>query len=202
MSGISGAILAGGASKRFNGKIKAKIFVGGMTIISRMIGTIENIFDEIIIVTNEAEQFEEYNRLKIVGDQFLKAGPLGGIHAAIKASSEKAVFVFGCDMPFIRKDLIRRQIEYFNNEGFEVLIPRLHNYDEPLHAIYSNSVFSRLEDYLLTKNGLAIKDFLVSVKTGYMKIADSPDIVKVFTNVNSPEDVKMAEKLVKKQNIK
>jgi hypothetical protein len=34
---ISGVILAGGASKRFNGLIKAKIVIDGRTIISRII---------------------------------------------------------------------------------------------------------------------------------------------------------------------
>jgi molybdopterin-guanine dinucleotide biosynthesis protein A len=88
--GISGVILAGGNSKRFNGIVKAKIIIEGKTIISRIIETIENIFDEIIVVTNTPKEFQEYTGCKIIGDQFLNKGPLGGIHAALKKSKKEA----------------------------------------------------------------------------------------------------------------
>jgi molybdopterin-guanine dinucleotide biosynthesis protein A len=77
---ISGVVLSGGVSKRFNGIIRAKIVIDGKTIISRIVETIDDIFDEIIIVTNTPDEFKEYNSCKIIGDQFLNKGPLGGIH--------------------------------------------------------------------------------------------------------------------------
>jgi molybdopterin-guanine dinucleotide biosynthesis protein A len=80
---ISGIILAGGANRRFNGMTKSNIIIDGKTIISRITDTIRDIFDEIIIVTNTPEEFKEYNKYKIVSDQFLKVGPIGGIHAAL-----------------------------------------------------------------------------------------------------------------------
>ena len=40
VNNISGVILAGGASKRFNGINKTRILIDGKTIISRMIDTI------------------------------------------------------------------------------------------------------------------------------------------------------------------
>ena len=49
---IAGVILAGGAGKRFSGITKAKIAVEGKTIISRILETFSDIFDEKIIVTN------------------------------------------------------------------------------------------------------------------------------------------------------
>ena len=82
---ISGVILAGGSNKRFGGITKANVVIDGETIISRIISTISNLFDEIIIVTNKPKEFQEFIQYKIVEDQYLKAGPLGGIHAALKA---------------------------------------------------------------------------------------------------------------------
>ena len=69
---ISGVILAGGASKRFNGLIKPMIAIDGKTIISRMIDAISDILNEIIIVTNTPALFKEYKYCRIVNDQFLK----------------------------------------------------------------------------------------------------------------------------------
>src|SRR5450759_2128051 len=122
---ISGVILAGGANKRFNGITKAKIVIDGKTIISRIIDTIGDIFDEIIIVTNTPEEFKEYTNFKLVSDKFLKIGPLGGIHAALKASSKEAMFVFAGDMPLIDKRVITRQIDFFNSHKCDILIPRI-----------------------------------------------------------------------------
>ena len=107
---ISGVILAGGSSKRFGGTTKANVVINGETIISRIISTISDLFVEIIIVTNKPEEFQEFIQYKIVKDQYLKAGPLGGIHAALKASSEDAIFVFAGDMPFLDKEIISDKI--------------------------------------------------------------------------------------------
>ena len=61
---ISGVILSGGANKRFDGTIKSNIVIDGKTIISRIINTINDLFDEILIVTNSPTEFVEYNNYK------------------------------------------------------------------------------------------------------------------------------------------
>jgi molybdopterin-guanine dinucleotide biosynthesis protein A len=110
---ISGAILAGGDNKRFGGKIKANETIGGGKIIDRIVKTLSQVFDEIILVTNSPLEFNQWRSLKIIGDQYKGVGPLGGIHAAMKASQADAVFIFAGDMPFLCKDLIIKQIELF-----------------------------------------------------------------------------------------
>ena len=137
---ISGVILAGGSNKRFGGITKANVVIEEETIISRIISAIGGLFDEIIIVTNTPEEFREFIQCKIVKDQYLKAGPLGGIHAALKESSENAIFVFAGDMPFLDKNIITDQINEFNKNEYDVLIPSINQFIEPLHAIYRKSV--------------------------------------------------------------
>jgi molybdopterin-guanine dinucleotide biosynthesis protein A len=192
---ISGVILAGGANNRFNGKLKAKTVIGGLPIISRIINTIVEIFDEIIIVTNTPEAFEEYSNFKIVRDQFLMVGPLGGIHAGMKASSKMAVFVFAGDMPFIEKNLINSQISHYFKTDCEALIPRSLLNEEPLHAIYSNSILEKLEDFLSVSEEYAIRDFLRGLRVSYLLMPESKEIQKAFTNINTPSDLDAIEKL-------
>ncbi|MDQ1296054.1 MAG: molybdenum cofactor guanylyltransferase, partial [Bacteroidota bacterium] len=84
---ISGVILAGGTNKRFGGKTKANIIVGGETIISRIIFTISDLFDEKIIVTNKPDEFQGFSQCKVITDHYLKTGPLGGIHSALNSAS-------------------------------------------------------------------------------------------------------------------
>jgi molybdopterin-guanine dinucleotide biosynthesis protein A len=195
ISNISCVILAGGASSRFNGVIKSNILIGGKTIISRIAEIVSDIFSEIIIVTNTPEQFEDYTNFKITGDQFLNAGPLGGIHAGLNASSKEAVFVFAGDMPLLDKGIIIRQIEYFKSCKCEILLPRISAFIEPLHSICNSSVKVKLENYLKSKHEKAVRDFFKQSDVRYMELEDTPAVRNIFTNINSPSDISLAEKI-------
>jgi molybdopterin-guanine dinucleotide biosynthesis protein A len=116
-------------------------------------------------------------------------GPLGGIHAALKASSEDAVFIFAGDMPFLDKKIITDQINEFNKSEHDVLIPDINQFIEPLHAIYRKSVLNDLERFLSERKSRAVRDFLSEVNVGYLQIPKTEKTEKAFTNINSPSDL-------------
>ena len=196
-SNISGVILAGGTNTRFDGRIKANLIIDGRTIISRITDILNQVFSEIIIVTNTPEEFGEYSRYKIVSDQFRMVGPLGGIHAAMIASTGEALFVVAGDMPLIEKSMIIRQIEYFQNNKCDVLIPAVNQNIEPLHAIYNISILKRLEGYLTGDYGYAVREFFKSMDVNYMQLEDSEKIKNAFTNINFPSDISLVEKILR-----
>lgn len=193
---ISGSILAGGLNMRFNGIIKANIDINGKTIVSRIIETINDIFDEIIIVTNTPEEFEEYSACRIVKDHFVKVGPLGGIHSALKASSGEAVFVFAGDMPLLSRELINKQIELYNIDKSDVLIPSINQNIEPLHAVYNTSVITALEEYLTGNHNYSVRDFYKLLDARYMQLEDSEENKNAFVNINSPSDIVTVRKIL------
>jgi len=186
---ISAVILAGGANKRLGGITKANVIIEGLSIISRILSVIEDLFPEIIIVTNRPEEFRKFGQCKIVADQYLKAGPLGGIHAAMNSSFEDAIFVFAGDMPFLDKKIISDQISEFKNGKEDALIPKLGQFIEPLHAIYRKSIMNELEKFLNDRKSRAVRDFLGYVNVGYLEIPDTEQNKKAFTNINSPSDL-------------
>jgi len=186
---ISGVILAGGAGKRFGGIIKSNLVVEGETIISRIISVINDIFEEKIIVTNNPEEFRGLDQCRIIGDYYQKAGPLGGIHAALKSTSAEACFVFAGDMPFPDKKIIEDQILKFSNSEYDVLIPRVGKLIEPLHAIYRKSLLEELEKFLYGNKSRAVRDFLRDKNVGYLQIPENATSRKAFANINSPSDV-------------
>lgn len=186
---ISGAIITGGENKRFGGLTKAKIVIGGKTIISAQLEILETLFDEIIIVTNTPDIYEDFNRYRIIGDLFRKAGPLGGLHAAMRISSGNAIFAFAGDMPFLNKNIIASQIEEFQAAKCDALVPSISENPEPLHSIYSNSVLRHLEDYLADSKGYSLRDFLKKIDTRYWKLEMSSAVLRSFTNINSPSDL-------------
>jgi len=188
-NGISGVILAGGTNKRFGGITKANIVIGGKTIISSIICAIKDLFSEIIIVTNTPSEFRDYIQYKIIKDQYSESGPLGGIHAALKSSSEDAIFVFAGDMPFLNKEIIVEQINEFRKAGYDVLIPKVDQFIEPLHAIYRKSVLKDLERFMFEGKTWAVRDFLLEVNVGYLQIPKTETSNLAFTNINSPSDI-------------
>ena len=193
---ISGVILAGGVSKRFQNTTKANIVIGGKTIMSRITETLQDIFEEIVIVTNTPEEFKKFDNYTIVTDQFINAGPLGGIHAALKASSKEALFVFAGDMPLLDKKYIIRQIDYYNSHKCDILVPRIKSYIEPLHAIYNLSLIKVLEEYLTRDHDNAVRAFFKVVNVRYMQLEDTEETKNAFMNVNSPDDISIIEKIL------
>jgi molybdopterin-guanine dinucleotide biosynthesis protein A len=189
--GFSGVILAGGANKRFGGIIKSNIIINGETIISRIISNINDLFYEIIIVTNNPSEFQEFVKFKIVEDLYRDAGPLGGIHAALKSSEQDAIFVFAGDMPFLKKEIISEQIRQFRLNEYDILIPKIGRFIEPLHSIYRISVLSDLERFITRGKNRSVRDFISEMNVGYMQIQESEENKRAFTNINSPSDISM-----------
>jgi molybdenum cofactor guanylyltransferase len=186
---ISGVILAGGDSKRFGGITKSNIVIGGERIISRIINSIGTIFDEIIIVTNNPSEFPQYTKCRFVGDKYLKAGPLGGIHAALRSTAADAIFVFAGDMPFLRKEIITEQINQFCLSDYDILIPIIGEFIEPLHSIYRVAVLDDLEKFLSQGKNRSVRDFIVFFHTGYMRLEESEENKRAFTNINTRSDI-------------
>jgi molybdopterin-guanine dinucleotide biosynthesis protein A len=119
----------------------------------------------------------------------LKTGPLGGIHAALKASSEDSIFVFAGDMPFLNKEIISDQINEFNKRENDVFIPEVDQFIEPLHAIYRKSVLNHLERFLLEGKNRAVRDFLREVNVGYLQMTKNEKTEIAFANIISPSDL-------------
>jgi molybdopterin-guanine dinucleotide biosynthesis protein A len=65
----TGVILSGGLATRFEGKEKALMRIDGQRILDRIYGVFKDLFDEIILVTNNPFQFLDWD-LDIVTDLF------------------------------------------------------------------------------------------------------------------------------------
>lgn len=194
LSDISGVVLAGGANSRFGGKTKSNEIIGNERIITSILKAIRPVFNELIIVTNNPEEFSDITGCVFTGDLFLRKGPLGGIHAAMKVSSGEAMFVFAGDMPFLNQELILSQARDFVDDPADALIPIVKEYPEPLHSIYSKSLCGKLEDLLGNGTDYTIRNFLKTLSVRYFKVPDTEKFVKSFTNINTPGEADILNK--------
>ncbi|OGF53477.1 MAG: hypothetical protein A2452_06640 [Candidatus Firestonebacteria bacterium RIFOXYC2_FULL_39_67] len=186
---LSAVILCGGKALRMGGVNKAFIEVEGASILNRTINIFKDIFKEVILVTNTPEQYKEYkNDAVIITDIIKGVGPLGGIYAALINTSKQGVFVVACDMPFIDKELIIKEIDCFNSLETNVLVPRVLDRIEPLHAVYSKCLSPSIKEFISSGKSYAIKIYLKTVKVDYFDLENNDLNRKVFLNLNSTED--------------
>ena len=92
-------------------------------------------------------------------------------------------------MPWLSEELIKDQAATFLKAPSDVLIPRIGKSIEPLHSIYRCSLHPCLEKYLLTGKDTAVRAFFKPLKVRYYDLPGDEKTLKVFTNINSPEDL-------------
>lgn len=190
MSGVAAAILAGGKNTRMKGRNKAFIPIGGVPIIKRNLDILNKLFKEAIIVTNSPEEFSEFKKNSIIITDLIKnCGPLGGIYSALSATKKDAVFFTACDMPNLNTLLIKRLVKYFESSDFDVLLPRINLSVEYLYGIYKKELKEKLKVFLAKGKDYSVRGFLATVKVGYLDLKDSLLNRKIFSNLNTPQDL-------------
>jgi molybdopterin-guanine dinucleotide biosynthesis protein A len=190
-SEITGVILADGKNKRF-GTEKSFIIIENEPLISKNVNLFSEIFKNLILVTSKPALMKMYNNVKVVEDLYKNCGPLGGIHAALSNLETDFAFIVACDMPYLDKDVILKQVQLFFRAEYDVFVPSHPQGIEPLHAIYAISSLQAISNQL--KNNIcSIRYFYNQVKTGYFQV--SPDQTKCFFNINTMHDYQIAKQM-------
>lgn len=184
-------ILAGGNSSRM-GFDKQCIELNGKLLIEQQIQVLQNIFSEIIIVTNKPELYKAYN-CKLQADQLKDFGPMGGIHAGLMVAESQFAYFIACDMPYINQAYILHMLDIINttNVSTQAVITRFGHWLEPFNAFYSKSVISVIEQAYIWKTK-KISSVLEKAQVNYIEELEarsySPDW-SMFTNINTQKDL-------------
>jgi molybdopterin-guanine dinucleotide biosynthesis protein A len=93
-------------------------------------------------------------------------------------------------MPFLSAGLIRRLARRFREMGCEVLLPRVGEELEPLHALYHRRLLGRMERLLADGQGSSVRRLFPEARTEYLQLPDTARVRRIFTNLNTPEDVR------------
>ena len=186
MKNIAGVVLAGGKNSRYHGFDKSFLKKGKSTFIEHTISTFRELFQEIIIITNQPETYHFIEAIKSK-DLIKDIGPLGGIYTALKVTTQPAIFVVSCDMPYLDQSMIKQITKEYDSSMHDILMPCIDGEIEPLHAIYSPRIIPAIEKNMENKN-FAIRELFPFVKVKFIDFPSTPSNKKYFTNVNSPED--------------
>jgi len=194
-----GLILAGGLARRMGGGDKARIRIGGRTILERVIACLVPQCDAIVLNANgDPGRFAD-TALPVVADSVPDfAGPLAGILAGLdwaaahRPDLADVVSVPG-DCPFLPTDLVERLAAARGRERTPLACARSGEWRHPVAGLWPVGLREDLRRALTDEKLHKIE--IWTARLG-VAIADWPDTpVDPFFNVNTPEDAAAAERI-------
>lgn len=195
---ITALVLAGGKSVRM-GRDKSRLRLGDKTLLERVLEAVAPLCQEVVLVTGKGQSLDWLpNRytFRSVEDLHPGRGPLGGLYTGLKASSHSYGVVVGCDMPFLNRRLLTFLVEQART--YDAVVPLVHGRPQPLHAVYSRRCLEAAEG-LLARKDAGLRDLMAAVNTKYVsqeEVARYDSHLTSFFNVNTPSDLKEAERLL------
>jgi len=141
---ITAIILAGGKSTRM-GTNKSFLKIGDKTIIERLIDLLQSMFKDVILITNEPDDYK-FLGLPIYEDIFRHRGPLAGIHSGLKNSKTNLNFIISCDLPFMTREMINYLIKYKTDKL--ITVAKADGFIQQLAGKYSMECLSPSEKIL------------------------------------------------------
>lgn len=195
---ITGVILAGGRAQRMGGQDKGLLRLGGRPMIAYVLASLQPQVDEVLINANR--HIEQYRQLgcPVISDQIagfdeVFAGPLAGMAAAMEVSRSDYILSVPCDGPWVPADLAARLLQGLREQDTQVATVHDGQRMQPVFALISCALLPQIKAYLQSgerKLGLWIRQQQPA-------LVDFSDQLEAFFNVNSPQELELAETRLK-----
>src|SRR5258708_27959227 len=143
-SAITVFILAGGKSTRM-GVDKAFVEIDGRTLLARALELARSVTRDVRIIGDPAK-FAPF--APVVEDVFPGSGPLGGIHAALRASQTELNLILAVDVPFVSRAMLEYLKGRARDSSATVTVAQAGGGWQPLCAIYRRSFADAAEKAL------------------------------------------------------
>jgi molybdopterin-guanine dinucleotide biosynthesis protein A len=194
---MRGAVLAGGAARRYGGRPKGLLDVGGRRILDRVVEAVAAVTGAPpLLIANAPDAGAWRSDLVTIPDARPNCGSLGGIYTAV-AAGDGPVLCVAWDMPFVDEGLLRALTT--GSAGWDAFLPESDGRRgvEPLCAVYGPACRAPIEA-ALERGDLRAIAFHEAVRVGTLsleRVRAFGDPSELFFNVNRPEDLERAEGL-------
>jgi|UniRef100_A0A7V6DPP7 molybdopterin-guanine dinucleotide biosynthesis protein A len=185
---VTGAILAGGSSRRF-GQDKATLQLGGKPLARWVAAALGPAVADLWLVTNHPLQHLSLG-LPLVTDLVPFQGPVGGLAAALFYARTPWVLLASADTPLLTPALATALAGAAGSLTRPALVCRTERGLEPFPGLYAVRLFNRVQDFLKEKRNFM--GFLEGIRPSVWP----PDSWRAydpegasFENVNRPEDL-------------
>ncbi len=188
------AIIAGGKSSRM-GTDKSFVPLLGKPMIEHVLASVSDLGQhETILITNRPDEYAHLH-LPMFADVIPDQGSLGGIYTALYHSQNPDVLTLACDMPFLNPDLLRYMVALRAEDAYDVIVPRVDDHPQGLHALYSKTCLPFIRAKI-DANRLKVISFYDDVRVRYL---EPPEWSRFdprglsFHNINTPEELQAAQ---------
>jgi molybdenum cofactor guanylyltransferase len=193
-----GVILAGGLARRMGGADKARIRIGGVTILERVLARLRPQCARLVLNANDGARFVDAG-LPVVADSVPDfPGPLAGILAALDFAAAQTpdiawVLSAPSDCPFLPRDLVMRLHRARRDAGATIACAASGGRRHPVVALWPAALRGDLRHAITQVGARKVGDWSALFA---LSVAEWPvEPVDPFLNVNTPEDVAEAERL-------
>lgn len=195
--GVRGAILAGGAARRFGGQPKGLERVGGERVLDRVAEVLQTALGTPpVLIANAPDAAAWRPDLRVAADVEPGLGALGGLYTAVVVAPAPVVCV-AWDMPFVTEALVRELAAGLADA--DAVLPQSDGRRgvEPLCAAYGPACRDAIRASLDAGDRRAI-GFHDRVRVGILPLErvrrlGDPDLM--FFNVNTADDLARADEL-------
>ena len=192
---VTAVLLAGGKGRRM-GEDKRFLHVGEHTLLGRSLAILRSLFSNVLVVIAQ-DSPPLQTEVPVVRDLVPDCGSLGGLYTGLQHALSEHVFAVACDMPFLDPKVVEYVIGL--KEESDVVMARLENGLQPMHALYSKRCLPVVEEMVRARH-LKIQE-IVSHPSLKVRLITTVELTRIdpegrsFLNVNTPSDLEDARRL-------
>ena len=170
------------------GSDKAFLDFGGQSLLSRALDLVRSITHDVKIV-GDPEKFSAF--APTIADIYSDRGPLGGIHAALTASTTDLNLILAVDLPFLDARFLQYLIAASESTHAVVTVPQAAGHFHPLCAVYRKP-FAVPAARALAENRNKLDGLFSEVE---VRIIREEELIEagippaIFRNLNTPGDL-------------
>jgi len=200
----SAVILAGGFSRRF-GRDKGLVVLAGKPLTLHVIDRVSKVVDEVLVVVSSEEQKNKFETIleekaNLVIDKDDSQSPLVGAITGFESANAEYSLLLPCDNPLVSTQIVQFLLDMCTNKS--AAIPRWPSgYIEPLQAVYRTESALTAAKTALKQGKMNMRSMIDNLR-GVRYVSTmvleqlEPDLLTFF-NVNTPQDLKKAESILK-----
>ena len=189
---VSGFVLAGGESLRM-GQDKALLELAGVAMVVRTARLVESVAGTAVVIAG-AKPYELLG-LRMIGDDWPGAGPLGGIATALRVANTAWSLVVACDLPYLTKNWLDYMVQRAISSAADAVLPMNDRGAEPLCAMYHKRCEVSIRG-ALDRGIRKVTDGLAELRIEPIEPAEWKSFDRdglLFKNMNSPADYELAK---------
>jgi len=199
-----GVILAGGLSRRMQGREKSLIELAGKPLVSRVSNHLGKQVPHQILNANGDHSRFEFLKLATQSDTVEGfAGPLAGVLAGMAWAAKNKpemthIITAAADTPFFPENYVKTMISQANDKNAEIALAGSNERHHPVFGLWPIALQEDLQKFLVDEENRKVMLFVERYRNCRVDFAS--DGIDPFFNVNTPEDLAIAEKLAGKLN--